>query len=172
MKKIITACTLFLSYSMFTFGQNEHSEKFEYSESGINDYIVTKVENKTTNEIYGKTINWIKETYKNPDKVIKMEIENEKVRINGVASDLLFVKKMSFNLDYVIEISFKDGKYKFELVSLSTEGADYKKIPNFKTDNKLIKNFGDSPNKIEAYLNNLNENLKNYILGQKKKEDW
>ncbi len=172
MKKLITSFTLFLTFSVLTFGQTEHPEKFEYSETGINDYIVTKVEDKTVNEIYSKTINWIKETYKNPDKVIKMEIENEKVRINGVASDLLFVKKMSFSLDYVIELSIKDGKYKFELISLTTGGTDYKKIPNFKTDNKLIKNFGESPKRIEDYLNNLNISLRNYILGDTKKEDW
>ncbi len=57
-----------------------------------------------------------------------MEIENEKVRINGVAPDLLFVKKMNFSMDYVIEISIKDDKYKFELISLTTGGTDYKKI--------------------------------------------
>ncbi|UOX32516.1 DUF4468 domain-containing protein [Flavobacterium sediminilitoris] len=172
MKKLITSFTLFLTFSVFTFGQTEHLEKFEYSETGINDYIVTKIEDKTTNEIYSKTINWIKETYKNPDKVIKMEIENEKVRINSVASNLLFVKKMSFSLDYIIELSIKDGKYKFELISLTAGGTDYKKIPNFKTDNKLIKNFGESPKRIENYLNNLNESLRNYILGEKKNDDW
>jgi hypothetical protein len=103
-----------------------------------------------------------------------MKIENEKVRINGIAEDLLLVRKMSFNLDYVIEISVKDNKYKFELISLTAteQKTDYKKIPNFKTDSKLIKNFGDSPKRIESYFNNLNETLKNYILGEKKNDEW
>ena len=30
--------------SFQTFGQSEHTEKFEYSETGINDYLVIKVE--------------------------------------------------------------------------------------------------------------------------------
>ncbi|WP_031445845.1 DUF4468 domain-containing protein [Arenibacter algicola] len=175
MNKLITTA-VFLTLSLFTFGQTEYPEKFEYSENGINDYIVTKVEGKTANEIYSKTINWIKETYKNPDKVLKMKIENEKVRINGISSDLLVVKKMNMPLDYVIEIAFKDGKYKFDLISLTTSNeygtADYKKIPNFKTDKKLVKNFGESPQRIENYFNVLNESLKNYILGKEKKDDW
>lgn len=174
MNKFVKSIILFLAFSLFAFGQTEQAYKFEYSETGINDFIVTKVEGKSTKEIYTKTINWINETYKNPDIVIKMKIENEKVRINGIASDLLFVRKMSFNLDYVIEISVKDNKYKFELISLTAteQQTDYKKILNFKTDSKLIKNFGDSPNKIENYFNGLNENLKNYILNEKKNNDW
>ena len=174
MNKFIKSIILFFAFSFFAFGQTEKAEKFEYKETGINDFIVTKVEGKSTNEIYNKTINWIKETYKNPDIVIKMRIENEKVRINGVASDLLFVRNISLNLDYVIEISVKDNKYKFELISLTAteQKTDYKKIPNFKTDSKLIKNFGESPNKIENYLNGLNESLRIYILSDKKNNDW
>ena len=174
MNKIITTIALCLTFATLTFGQTEHPETFEYGKKGINDYVVTLVEAKNTSEIYNKTINWIKETYKNPDKVLKMEIKDEKVRINGVASDLLFVKKMSFALDYVIEIAFKDNRYKFDLISLSKtdSGTDYKNIPNFKTDKKLVKNFGESPQRIEAYLNELNQSLKNYIVGKKKKDDW
>tara|TARA_B110000967_G_C18571761_1_gene405218 strand:+ start:110 stop:637 length:528 start_codon:yes stop_codon:yes gene_type:complete len=169
---IITVLILISSFQIF--GQSEHPEKFEYSEDGINNYVVTKVEGKTVKNIYAKTEKWIKETYKNPDKVLKMKIENEKVRINGIASDLLFVKKMGFPLDYVIEISIKESRYKFDLISLKTteSGTDYKKIPNFKTNKKLVKNFGESPQRIENYFNSLNESLKNYILEKKKKDDW
>lgn len=164
---------LILLFSFQIFGQ-EHPEKFEYSENGINDYTVTKVDGKTTSDIYDKTINWIKETYKNPDKVLKMKIENEKIRINGIASDLLSVKNMNFPLDYVIEVSIKEGRYRFDLISLTTteSGTDYKKIPNFTTDKKFIKNFGESPQRIENYLNGLNQSLTNYILGKTKKSDW
>ena len=174
MNRILTTIAIFLTFSFSIVGQTEHPEKFEYSEKGINDYIVTKVEEKSTNEIYSKTINWIKETYKNPDKELKMKIENKKVRINGISSDLLFVKKMSFPLDYTIEISIRDGRYKFTLVSLklTESGTDYKKIPNFKTDKKLVKNFGESPQRIENYFNGLNQSLKQYILEKNKKNDW
>ncbi len=163
-----------LMCSFQIFGQSEHPEKFEYSTDGINNYVVTKVEGKEINFISEKTDNWIKETYKNPDEVLKMKIENEKARINGIASDLLFVKKMNFPLEYVIEITIKEGRYKFDLISLKTteSGTDYKKIPNFKTDKKLVKNFGESPQRIESYFNSLNQSLKNYILEKKKKDDW
>ena len=59
-----------------------------------------------------------------------------------------------------------------EAYTTTDSGTDYKKIPNFKTDKKLVKNFGESPQRIENYFNGLNESLKNYILGKKKKDDW
>ena len=173
-RNLIITTVLILISSFQIFGQSKHPEKFEYSADGLNSYVVTRVEGKIINFIYEKTENWIKETYKNPDKVIKMKIENQKVRINGIASDLLFVKKMNFPLDYVIEISIKEGKYKFDLITLKTteSGTDYKKIPNFKTSKKLVENFGESPQRIENYFNSLNESLKNYILEKKKEDDW
>ena len=83
--------------------------------------------------MYNKTLNWVKETYKNPDAVLKMKIENEKIRIDAIATGLLKIRGNSFNLSYVIEISFKDNKYRFEIISLLYENStDYKKIPNFK----------------------------------------
>jgi hypothetical protein len=159
------------------FGQsidNSSIRLFQYSESGLNDFVVTNIESKTKEEEYNKTLNWIKETYKNPDLVLKMKIENEKVRIEGSAIGLLKVRNQSSNLAYVLEISFKDNKYKFEIMSLLYDNnTDYKKIPNFKTDPKMIKNFGTTPTDIETYFNNLNESLRAYITGEtKKNSDW
>jgi hypothetical protein len=140
-------------------------EKFEYTELGLNDYVVSEFNSVSKDEIYKKTINWVKETYKNPDEVLKMKIENEKIRINGIANKLLNVKGYTYNLEYVIDISFKDNKYKFELISLTYEQVDYKKIPNFKTDKKMIKYYGKIPYDIEDYFNKLNLSLKYYVNG-------
>lgn len=147
-------------------------EKFEYTEIGLNDYVVSEFNSVSKEEIYKKTINWVKETYKNPDEVMKMKIENEKIRINGIANKILNVKGYTYNLEYVIEISFKDDKYKFELITLTHEqGLDYKKIPNFKTEKKMIKYYGKTPFDIEDYFNKLNLSLKDYVNG-KSEDKW
>lgn len=174
--KTILLPILIILLSINTFSQvnsTTNTEKFEYSEIGLNDFIITPIKEKTIDFIYDKTINWIKETYKNPDIVIKMQIENEKVRINSIARNLVKVKGYSMDLDYVLEISIKENKYKFEITSLLYDGkTDYKKLPNFKTDTKLLENFGNSAINIENYFNSLNENLKNYILGNTNDNDW
>lgn len=172
-QKIFT--TLFTIISFIAFGQKGEvlqTNMFQYNEAGLNDYVVTNVDMTTKEELYSKTINWIKETYKNPDLVLKMKIENEKVKIDAVA-ELVKVKNSRVNLSYELEISFKDNKYKFEIISLLYDSkTDYKKIPNFKTDKKLLKNFGTTPVDIENYFNGLNESLKNYISGKTKKSEW
>jgi hypothetical protein len=173
MKNIFTF--LFIAITINCFGQTNEkvkSDKFEYTEVGLNDYVVTEIEGKTKNEIYSKALYWVKETYKNPDIVLKMQIENEKLRIDAVAIGLLKVKGFASNLSYIIEISFRDYKYKFELASLLYENStDYKRVPNFKTDKKLLKNFGNTPSEIENYFNSLNQSLKEYIIG-KPEEKW
>jgi hypothetical protein len=148
------------------------ADNFEYTEIGLNDYVITEIEGMTKEEIYNKALNWVKETYKNPEVVLKMKIENEKLRIEAIAIDLLKVKGFSSNLSYIIEISFRDNKYRFELSSLLYENTvDYKKIPNFKTDKKMLKNFGNTPIDIENYFNRLNQGMKDYIIG-KSEDKW
>ena len=162
--------------------QDANNSKFGYQEKGLNDYVVTNVEGKTANEIYNSTLNWVKETYKNPDEVLKATIEGKKIRLSGVASNLLIVKKKyPFPLKYTAEIAVKDGRYKFEIFSIENppneygSGADYKNIEDFKTKKFNIKNFGESANRIENYFNDLNKSLKNYIESgslSKSDEDW
>lgn len=90
---------------------------------GMTDFIVVNVENKSATEIYKKVIEWIKVTYKNPDKVILSTIENEYVRFEGSSSAVYSVGailggKFYFDTKYQIEISIKEGKYKFDLLGM------------------------------------------------------
>lgn len=148
-------------------------QTFQYSQQGINDFVITKMDSVSKKELYTRTIRWIQETYRNPDEVMTMKIENEKVRIDAVAPQLLQVRGLAEDLNYIVEISFKDYKYKFEIVSLLYQNStDYKRIPNFKTDKKMVKNFGTTPLDIERYFNGLNESLKAYITTKSKEDDW
>ena len=172
MKKIFIVFLIVTNISVGQTNEQVKGEKFEYTEAGLNDYVVTEINGKTKEEMYKKALNWVKETYKNPDLVLKMNIENEKFRIDAVALGIIKVRGISMNLGYVIEVSFRDNKYRFELVSLLYDNTtDYKKMPNFKTDPKLVKNFGNSPTEIENYFNTLNKSLEVYIVG-KAEEKW
>lgn len=112
MKTITLFIALFIS--LLSNGQ----EKFTYSEKGLTpEYLVGEIENKTQKEIYTKSLNWVKENYKNPDKVLKTTIENEKIRFEGVDMDLMCHSALGsttcYNTTYVVEIDFREGKYKF-----------------------------------------------------------
>jgi hypothetical protein len=93
------------------------------NERGMTDFIVLNVEGKTAPEIYKKVIEWIKVTYKNPEKVILSTIENEYVRFEGSSENLFAISvimlgKTYYPTKYEIEISIKDGKYKFDIISM------------------------------------------------------
>jgi hypothetical protein len=180
MKNLLAFTLLFITSFLFA-----QSTTFEFSKEGFTDFVVTDTPNLTANEIYLKTINWIKENYKNPDEVIKMTIENEKLRFEGVRENALCVKAMGnvcSSARYVIEVSFKDGRYKFDPISVSffnQMGNGYN-VPMNETgkvyykNGKILKGSEEVPEMFESLFNGLNESLKNYVLGVNKKidEDW
>lgn len=92
MKKIVLLL-LFISGIMTA----QESEFTFDSTKGMTDFVVINVEGKTAPEIYKKVIEWIKITYKNPDKVILSTIDNEYVRFEG-ASDYLWCMSSSANI--------------------------------------------------------------------------
>uniref|UniRef100_UPI0040474E83 hypothetical protein n=1 Tax=Flavobacterium sp. TaxID=239 RepID=UPI0040474E83 len=117
MKKVLVLIVL---VAQFGFGQ-ETEFTFD-NQKGMTDYIVGTVENKTASDLYKKVIEGIKVTYKNPDKVILSTIDNEYVRFEGFSSSLWCINglgmKTCYDTKYQIEISFKDGKYKFDLIGM------------------------------------------------------
>ena len=183
------------------FYSNAQESKFVFDyKTGLNDYIVIPVDGKTASEIYKKTLDWIKITYSDPSKAILSTIENEYIRFNALGEYICFdsLKPKNITLDcykvkYEIEISFKDGKYKFELISLKqfeTPGqyrsGGWKDVPVFskqlteeslskilfKKDGTIKKQY-ETITKSGDYFNQINNSLLDYINSKNKaKSDW
>jgi len=161
-------------------------DKFVYNQLGLTPYVVVEFDSIPREKLYKLIKNWIKETYKNPDKVIKAEIDNKKIRFEGYSETALSVTGLGSKIyspcTYSITISVKDNKYKFEPISLVNAGSGY---PIPLTDgsgyfNKigLPKNsFKDFVIEVGDLFENLNNSLKNYIIKNKDEEnqdndDW
>lgn len=163
-------------------GASQAQEKFTLTKEGFTDYVVTETPGLSKDAIYSKTINWIKENYKNPEKAITMTMENEKIRINGFKENSFCSKAMGktvcANSDYIVEISFRDGKYKLDPIELTNiSGANSFKL-NFNDtsiyyDSKgdLKKNMAEFVGQLEAMFNDLNQSLKDYITGKNADSD-
>lgn len=184
MKTIILISTLLISSLAHC------QEKFIYDQNGLNpEYLVIEIGGKTQKEIFQKTINWLKETYKNPDEVIKTTIDNEKIRFEGVDMDLMCHSALGstfcYNTTYIIEIEFKEGKYKFaplsityripasqysqsmiETIDFSNGEKYYNRKGNLRGRTKTV------PASVEILLNGLNQNLTNYITEKSSTEKW
>ena len=119
-----------------------------------------------------KTLDWVAVTYNTPAKVIKAQVPNEYIRIEGSIPE--------FQCVYQIEISFKAEKYKFDLISVNRQLADInmpleldkKDMLNSKGEVKWIYNLYG---KLTPIFNDLNNKLKEFILSDKipsKKDEW
>ncbi len=178
---------------------NAQETEFTFDNTkGMTDFIVVNVEGKTAPEIYKKVIEWIKLTYKNPDKVILSTIDNEYVRFEGASGSFYSINvplmgKSYQETKYQIEISVKEGKYKFDIISMENYLApsqysrggwsdnvlfnknldkEYLEKAIYKKDGTLRsawKNINDVP----LYFNDLNKSiLENITTSVKKNDGW
>ena len=165
---------------------------FKFTKDGFTDYVIGKVPNKTASELYKKSIDWVNITFKNPREVIKAQIENDYIRIEGISSSMLCLKiLLSNNCEdgrYQIEISFKDGKYKFDVISLEryfnasqySSGGWYPVgLTNtsyaYKESGELRSTYKNYPEEIESTFNSLNNELKKILESDtipSKKDGW
>lgn len=196
MRKLLLITLLGLSLSIR--GQ-ETGFSFDNAK-GMTDFIVIPIEGKSARELYKKSLDWIKVTYSEPSKAILSTIENEYIRFSALGDYICYdesypkiVNWDCFKVKYEIEISFKDGKYKFDILSLQqfetpsqyitggwknvpvfTTGITEEELSKilFKKDGTLKKQYiGIS--KSADYFNSLNGSLLKYITSSNKSQnDW
>lgn len=188
MKKLLVLSMI----TLISFVKAQNKE-FEITDDGLTKYVVTEIESVTKEVAYKKTIDWVNREFNTPDKVIKGTIENEYVRIEGISKTAMRYPAIggiiNSPIKFEIEISVKDNKYKFEIISLQEENYMY---PRFATDpfmelnfakklssgyNPIRKSNGDFRNRykfasdVPLFFNNLNKKLQEYILGTNKTND-
>jgi hypothetical protein len=153
--------------------------KLKLSPNGV-EPIIVNTDSLQASDLYKKALNWVQETYKNPEKVLKAKIENEKLRIDGFAENAWWYKslgmKQNYNMEYSVEISFKDGKYKFEYIigQFFIKGGqkvlyDYKTF--YKKTGEIRSAYADAVPSLEETMNNLSLNFYNYLTGKTTTKD-
>ncbi len=196
MKKFIFLLTTALTSTLY-FGQDATPQQtppptqFTITKAeGLSPFIVVKAEGKTKEELYKKTIEWINKSYNKPSEVIKAQVENDYIRFQGVSKDkycFTNIFTMCSDIRYEIEVSFKDGKYKFEVLKLEDYYKDTKGFgswsevkykdswTHFKNTGEVRKMYADNVKQITAFFDELSKNLYDYIYNQNetaKSNDW
>lgn len=125
MKKIILLLVLILiSFSAmaqsFTLSPNGLMDK-EHPENG---YVIIEIEGLDAQTLYNKTLQYIKETMKNPGFSLKASTTSEYIRYsisrhNFVKYMYSGIYAMWFTANYDIELRFKDGKIKYQIVDFT-----------------------------------------------------
>ena len=144
----------------------------------------------TPTELYTKALNWVEETYKNPDEVLKGKVEGKYIRLNGSVSNLLKKSVIGttfyYDVRYSVEIKFREGKIKYEITKYEsyTPPSQYvtggwyeesfffkiakkKSKPNRKTGvrapGKFIKDGGENFRAVRSHFESLGLGLKEYV---------
>lgn len=171
---------LSIIFSNYCIGQD--ISQLKLTPMGV-EAIIVEVDSLSAPELYNKALNWVKETYKNPEKVLKAEILNDKIRLDGFANDAWWYKTLgirsSYNMEYTVEIAFKDGRYKFQyfIGQFYVDGGqqalfDYKTF--YKKNGEVKKTYSDAVPSLEITMNELSKSFYNYVTGKtsEKDSDW
>ncbi|MFL2623387.1 MAG: DUF4468 domain-containing protein [Flavobacteriaceae bacterium] len=138
--------------------------------------------NGTSTELYQKAINWVNETYKNPEEVIKGKVEGDYLRLEGSVSNLLRMSVIGtmyyYDVRYTVKLNFRDGRFKYEITKIEQyypatqySAGSWTSILNngevgYKTANRKGKAKKDGVANLEAlnsYFQNLGISIKDYM---------
>jgi hypothetical protein len=174
MKKFLLSILLLTTTSLFA----QDIPKFELTKDGVQPIVVV-IDSFNAQTIYKKTLNWVKENYKNPKEALKADIENETVRIDGFKKNAWFYKSLGMKQEYDMEYSFlidiKDNKIRLTFTVGQFWGDDKKTTYDyttfFKSSGEIRGAYKDAKPSLEQSMNDLVFSLYNYIKGSKK-SDW
>ena len=179
MKKLLL---LLLSVPMVSFGQVSLEVSFEQVTEGtklnqgmfatINPSIVIEKDG-TAAELYSSTMNWINEIYNSAEDVIKGNVENKYIKINGFENDLIQysppLATYYYDARYTIEFRFKENKFKVDIINLerSIDYSWYNYPMKFKVENSKGRPKKDGVANlasVTAYFENIINSVKEYNI--------
>lgn len=183
MKKILLI--VLISLSTLTFAQ-----KISVTPNGLRNsadlektFVVIPAEGKTAKQLYDDAVKYINKTYKSADDVIKGKTDGEYLKFITFAPSFITLKngftKVPFNAKYTIELNFKDGKVKYEIIELEIYN-DSKYNLNFTgsgisffiyNKNGELKREAEKAN-IEEYFNEKLLSITNSLQGKTNEDKW
>ena len=188
-----------------------YGQKLSVTANGLRDinnneksYVVIHCEGKTALQLYDNALNYIKNTYKCPNDVIKGKKEGEYLRFIAHVTDFISVKDdidriIPISANFLVELSFKEGKVKLEIIALempeksicnitlfSVETLDapskYEKSKvifsgEFKDGYYIFNTNGELKKPkikedIEKHFNTLISSISEYLQGKEIKDNW
>lgn len=185
MKKITILFIIF-----FAIGSAQNTMFSVSKEKGLTEFVIQEVPGNSASELYQKSLEWINKTYKNPNEVILAKIENDYIRFEGYQQNLFCFNALGAkncnDVKYQIELSFKDGRYKFGIISLEdyikpsqymNAGWRPSKLSTFgsncyKNNGEIKPMCKDYVVDVPVYFTKLNGSLNNYISKGDNKNDW
>jgi len=170
---------LVLAVLGITLSMNAQNETFtvpsEKGEELRGQYVVLNIKG-SAKENYSKVITMINKMYNTPSEVIKSQIENEYIRIEGVSN--LFRGLPS---THTIEFNFKQDKIRIKLLNITSKGSEgIVNVINYCTYNKSHNKQGKPKNRLVKYSTEVVSGVNKLVSGimleiskdNSSSEDW
>ena len=134
----------------------------------------------TASELKEKALKWFHSFYKNSSNILKKNTEasftgHPRFKILN-QKDKKGVETMAGTIIYDIEISFKEGKYRYKITNIFKKSSS--KYPIEKWLDKDAKTYSKTFNyylkQTDDYMKNVTKSLKDYMAAnhEKKSDDW
>jgi hypothetical protein len=177
MKFIIICLIVITSISL------EAQETFKFDKNGLNpQYVVKKHENLDKGSLYVLSIDWAANSKKHQLSIGNI-VKNESIQLTGKTNDLICInaagREMCYETIYKVKINFKDGRLKFEPISIAysipsgtnknidlSSGADF-----YKNNGKVRNVYKSIPSNIADLFNQLHIDLSKHIDNKNGSED-
>jgi len=134
---------------------------------------------KSAEQIYSSSIEWVSYTFNNTESVIQSKIDNKMIRINGISKSVIGpFMSFYFDLSYKIQLDIKDGKLRFiasdlKQIAQSSPFTSTSLELMYKKDGELKsgKRYKETKDKIDYELTKLLSSLELAVKGQAKTND-
>lgn len=163
----------FLCFFITSLVFSQDIQELKLTKEGVKP-VVLNFENLSSTQIYEKTLMWIQEDFINPKDVIKENIENEKIVIDGFAKKAWWYKSMGLknynHMQYKVAIYFKNNTVTFEYLVgefylLEGPKAQYDYRMFFDKAGSVRKQYDDAIPSLELTMNTLLLSYYNYVSG-------
>ena len=191
MKKILFTLTLGL-LTIISFAQAPTFTLSEEKPTFPNQFVAIEVDGLTIPDGYNRTLEWINITYNTPSEVIKSQLENKYIRIEGIVQNFYpydVLNTMFASLRYTIEFKFKENRVKFDVIdteyfipsgqynAATWVNLEFLNSKMYKKNGKHKKAYAKKARKVMTYFNELVLSMDTYIkkpIGENESgdDDW
>lgn len=161
--------TLMMCFVGTSFGQ---IDSIRVTPLGLTETVIKT--NHSVNTIYNKTIGWVNETYKNPEKVLVGNVEGQSVTVSGYSSNAWHYRAIGteffYDISYHIYITISDSLIGFKILidEMYVDGQKYLGSTKdfFKKSGEYKELYNTAKSSLEGTLNNLLFSYYNKINSQ------
>jgi len=159
---LLFVCTVFFGQNVFTATPTRL----------LPENNIVEFSGKSSDEIYKALKSWTAKTYNNPDFVLKADVPNEYIRINGLWNIVSRgpLGRSAFGLTYTLSLDVKDGKLRYNIDNLrGVDNFNYANCFKGNGEKRQTKEVTNYLNDIEIYTEQF---ISQMVKSINEKENW